>query len=201
MYSKNNTSLISQIVLFALGLLVLNCGRLSQNDVNDIVCDIDIKDTALVKALIDSVYASDKIDWPRDFDDLDTLDLVFFASIRTYIPSLDPDSMTKTFGPCIEEDSVSFDDTLWFEAGPALRYGWTKEDCIITELKDAQYHMSYDKLMPTILRINGKFGFASKHWLFDDNHIIRIYYLSSDSILIPIDGNIIHKSHPIFELE
>lgn len=201
MCSRNNISLIQQIVLVALGLLVLNCGRLSQNDVNDIVCDIDIKDTALVKSAIDSVYASDNINWPSDFDDVDTLDLVFFASIRAYIPFLDPDSMTKRFGPCVGERIVRLDDLSWYESDKAARLGWTKELGIRAELEDANYHMAYDQLIPTLSRIKGKFGITYKRWLFDDSHFIRMYYLSSDSILIPIDGDIIHKAHPAFEME
>ena len=201
MHPKNCFSSIARIALVALGWLLLNC---SQNKASDTVNNeshaIDINDTALIESLIDSVYASDKIDWPHDFDDLDTADLVYFASIRAYIPSLNPDSLTKTFGPCIEEDSFSFDDPSWFGSDEAIWHECTKEEDIETYLLEEHYYIYYDKLIPILSRIYSKWEISYKRWRFDDNHFIEIYYLLSDTTQIPIDGDIIHQAHPILEM-
>lgn len=156
---------------------------------------IDINDTALLKSIIDSAYASDTIDWPADFNGLDTTELVFFASIREHIPSLHPDSMTKTFGACVDNDCICFGETPWYESTEDRGVD------IEADLVDVHFHIDYDKLIPILSRIDGKLEVSRKIWSFDHNRFIVMYYLPSDTTLIPIDGIIIHKEHPVWYFE
>lgn len=199
-----HTRILIKIVVSSLFLcLIFGCNKTSYvgNYKEESMPDkIDVKDIKLINALNEKSLVEEYIrdfDFDKEFNDLWKSKLtgdriIFFPEIYTHFTNLNPDSITKVFGkqsflpkiisfqPSMYVDSIKEDET----------YYWAVETFIIYDT---------ERLTPILSRID-EFTLASLTWRYDcDNDIImNIVYLLSDTTMVPIDGVIASKYHKVF---